>query len=120
MYHKEFPQFYGKITRVAGIIERDNITYTIVDYVRPGQEPQWQEITDYLSDVPREEPDEEKRISIPMRLDPEVILNSEARARIMPVVGKSKNIMLYEIEILDSPGKKYKGFKYQKFFTSEE
>jgi len=74
MNPKEFPQFYGKITYVAGIVERDGITHTIVDYVKPGQEPQWQEITE----------------------------------------------LLYELEILNSPEPRYKGFKYQKFFVPEE
>ena len=120
MYQKEFPQFYGKITYVAGIFERDGITYTIVDYVKPGQEPQWQEITDYLSDVPREEPEPGKRILIPMRLDPEVILNSEVRGRLIPKPKESKNKLLYELEILQSPEPKYHGFKYQKYFTPEE
>ncbi|MBW3018079.1 hypothetical protein KY325_02900 [Candidatus Woesearchaeota archaeon] len=118
MYPKEFPQFYGKITYVAGIVERDKITYTIVDYVKPGQEPQWQEITDYLSDIPREEPEERKSIMIPRRLDPSVILNSEVRARV--IKNPKENNMFYELEIMQSAEPKHKGFKYQKYFTPEE
>jgi len=120
MNPKEFPQFYGKITYVAGIVERDGITHTIVDYVKPGQEPQWQEITDALSDFPMREPEEAKRIMIPMRLNPEVILDSEVRGRLIPTPKESKNKLLYELEILNSPEPRYKGFKYQKFFVPEE
>lgn len=118
MNPKEFPQFYGKITYIAGITEIDGITYTVVEYYKPGQEPQWQDIVDLLSDEPRKEHEGSKRIVIPMRLDPGVILDSEVRARL--INNPKNNNMFYELEILKSPEPKYNGMKYQKYFVPEK
>jgi len=117
METKDYPIFSGKVLGVPGIIEGNGEYLTILDYMAPKDELTEEERKKAmplgLLSIFREEDREKmaktlqervKRVVVPMRLDPSVVLNAEVRTSFGQLnqgeYGEGQVAKTYELEVI--------------------
>ena len=112
MNKSQYPIFCGKVVGVPAIMEKEGMTFTLVDYLTIKDEPTEEQARKLFvgqvllpAESAKLEAELEKKVKravIPMRLDPSVIEGADIRARFaeLKVEGQAENAKTYEVEVI--------------------
>ena len=114
--HSEYPIFSGRVVSVPVIIEDGEMCSTVISYVTPKDEPSEEEmkklfplgplsmmLPEHLEKANEKLENRVKTATVPLRIDPSIVLGAEIRTRlgeINPAEHNGEVLKTYELEII--------------------